>query len=62
MDLVNYQCAIEAYISDVGNLCLVINSDDLVEIDNKEVLIINHENVERFVLGLSSLLEEIQHG
>ena len=62
MELVNYQMQINGYVSDTGNLCLAFNMEDLVEIDNKDVLIINRENAERFVLGLSSLLQEIQNG
>lgn len=62
MELVNHQIAIEGYLSDTGNLCLAFNIEDLVEIQHKDVLIINRENAERFVLGLSSLLEEIQNG
>jgi hypothetical protein len=62
MELVNHQIEIEGYISDAGNLCLAFNSNDLVKIALKDVLIINHENAERFVLGLSKLLEELQNG
>ena len=62
MELVNHQVEIEGYISDKGNLCLAFNVNDLIQIANRDVLIINHENVERFVLGLSALLEEIQNG
>lgn len=59
MELVNHQIEIEGYISDKGNLCLAFDSKDLVHIALKDVLIINKENAERFVLGLNSLLEEL---
>ncbi len=62
MDLVNYQCAIQAYVSDTNNLCLSFDMEDAIDIDGKSVLIIQSENAERFVLGLSKLLEEIQNG
>lgn len=62
MDLVNHQCAIGAYVSDTNNLCITFNIEDAIEIDGKDVLIIQSENAERFVLGLSKLLQEIQNG
>ncbi len=62
MEIVSHQIEIEGYISDKGNLCLAFNANDIVEVDKKDVLIINHENAERFVLGLSKLLEELQNG
>ena len=62
MDLVSYQMEVEGYVSDTGNLCLAFDSENLVEIDGKDVLIISHENAERFFLGLSKLLEDVQNG
>lgn len=62
MELVNYQCAIEAYVSDANNLCISFDMHDVIDIDGKSVLIIQSENAERFVLGLSKLLEEIKNG
>jgi len=62
MDLTNYQCAIEGYISDGGNLCLSFDSHELIEEGFKSILVIDRNNAEKFVLGLSSLLEEIQNG
>jgi hypothetical protein len=62
MNLVNHQVEVEGYISDTGNLCLAFNKDDLVDIDSKDVLIINHSCAENFVLGLYKLLKELQNG
>lgn len=62
MDLTNYQCAIEGYISDSGNLCLSFDSHEVIEEKFKSILVIDKENIERFVLGLNKLLEEVQNG
>ena len=62
IDLSSYQCHIEGYVSDTNCLCLAFNDEDVVDIDGKGVLIIRPENAERFVLGLSKLLQEVQNG
>lgn len=56
--MVEPQVQVDAYISDVGNLCIAVWDEDLIEIDGKQVLIINTQNIESFILNLHRLSEE----
>jgi len=56
--IVEPQVEIEAYISNVGNLCIAVRYEDLIEIENKQVLIINTQNIENFILNLHKLSQE----